>query len=141
MHRAALLHERHDVAHDVSPVVGEVLHLGLGARVHEDQPGTVRGARVGQGRVAQSAHVVDEMRTGVEPRVRDRWLPRVDRDGHAKWFGDGCDPSGEFRGVDAGLRAFTGEVDLDEPASTEIRGRSGFDVRATEPCAYLCEFL
>ena len=29
------------------------------------------------------------------------------------------------------------------PAGTafEIAGRSGFDVRATEPCAYLCEFL
>ncbi len=29
------------------------------------------------------------------------------------------------------------------PAGTafEIGGRSGFDVRATEPCAYLCEFL
>ena len=29
------------------------------------------------------------------------------------------------------------------PAGTsfEIPGRSGFDVRATEPCAYLCEFL
>ena len=28
------------------------------------------------------------------------------------------------------------------PAGTafEIAGRSGFDVRATEPCAYLCEF-
>ncbi len=23
----------------------------------------------------------------------------------------------------------------------EVRGRSGFDVRAAEPCAYLCEFL
>jgi len=29
------------------------------------------------------------------------------------------------------------------PAGTafEVAGRSGFDVRATEPCAYLCEFL
>jgi uncharacterized protein YaiE (UPF0345 family) len=29
------------------------------------------------------------------------------------------------------------------PAGTsfEIGGRSGFDVRAAEPCAYLCEFL
>jgi uncharacterized protein YaiE (UPF0345 family) len=29
------------------------------------------------------------------------------------------------------------------PAGTafEIAGRSGFDVRATAPCAYLCEFL
>jgi uncharacterized protein YaiE (UPF0345 family) len=29
------------------------------------------------------------------------------------------------------------------PAGTsfEVRGRSGFDVRAAEPCAYLCEFL
>jgi uncharacterized protein YaiE (UPF0345 family) len=29
------------------------------------------------------------------------------------------------------------------PAGTafEVRGQSGFDVRATEPCAYLCEFL
>jgi purine/pyrimidine-nucleoside phosphorylase len=29
------------------------------------------------------------------------------------------------------------------PAGTafEIAGRSGFDVRAAEPCAYLCEFL
>jgi uncharacterized protein YaiE (UPF0345 family) len=29
------------------------------------------------------------------------------------------------------------------PAGTafEIAGRSGFDVRATEPTAYLCEFL
>jgi len=29
------------------------------------------------------------------------------------------------------------------PAGTafEVRGRSGFDVRALEPCAYLCEFL
>ena len=25
--------------------------------------------------------------------------------------------------------------------SFEIAGRSGFDVRASEPCAYLCEFL
>jgi len=42
-----------------------------------------------------------------------------------------------------GVRRSAGEPWVAYPAGTafEIPGKSGFDVRATDPAAYLCEFL
>jgi hypothetical protein len=78
-HRHAFAQERHDVGDHVV-VVGELLALRLGARVHQHHPGPALGARDRQVDVAQPAHVVDEVGALGEHRARDRRFPRIDRD-------------------------------------------------------------
>ena len=74
--------ERQHVIDDV--VVGrELLALGCGSGVHHDEGGAGVGAAAGDGRVAQSADVVDERGAGIEDGGGDRRLPRVDRNGDA----------------------------------------------------------
>ena len=74
---------------------------------------------------------------------RRKWLPRMARGEVIGCFGltephGGSDPANMKTNAkrDGGDWAHY-------PAGTafEIAGRSGFDVRANEPCAYLCEFL
>ena len=50
----ALAHEGHDVGDDVAAVVGEVLHLGRGARVHDDQRRARPRRRAGKAYIAQA---------------------------------------------------------------------------------------
>ena len=79
--RHALGEEARDVGEDVVVEV-RVLQplLGRGARVHEHERRTALSADVRQLGVAQPADVVDDGRAGVDGRLRDRRLVRVDRD-------------------------------------------------------------
>ena len=125
--RHALPQERHDVGDDVV-VVGELLALRCGPRVHEHDPRTALGTRHCQVDVAQAAHVVDQMGALGEHGACDSWLPGVDRHDQAEVDEPGherrdtADLLVRIEWIDAGDSRFTTDIDDRSSAGGELLG-------------------